>query len=180
MPPRITDLDPPGRRALVLVIAVFLVLDPIIVAVVMLAVGVPWPVIALMAGLILLLPPLVIALAMRLIWTPVARRHPARPILDGAVRQSFQSVSFGPFRRLNSCMIITADDAGLHLEPMPPFAWLGSGRASIPWNQLEELRPSRLGGTMTARVNGRAITGPAWAMQLAAPPRAGAPSDPAS
>lgn len=152
-----------------LAIGLFLAIDIVIVITIALSVGLS-PAAAIML-ILLIIGAVCIALALvtRLLWLPVQRKYPARPIEGGAVSKPWQSFSFGPFGRFNHCLRLTADAHHLHIHPFVLFGWCGAKRISLPWDRITEVRLSRVPMSLSwAKVDGRRIAGPAWCLELAA------------
>jgi len=125
-------------------------------------------VVLLMMASLFALTALLFWMLVLVMWRPVQRRYPRQPILPGAVSQSWQSFAFGPLMRMNNCLTIVADERHLHLRPFAPMRWLGAGWISLPLDRITGIRPSLLGTSLTADLDGRTIAGPEWCLKLAA------------
>lgn len=153
-------------RNLLLGLSVLVGVETVIIGAIMLAVGAS----ALVtAGMILLAVGILICtlwLCTMLMWRPMQRRYPSRPIEPDAISRTWQSVAFGWVSRFNHCLRVTADSQHLHIHPFLVFRWFGARRISLPWDQFTNVRPGVLGMTH-AHLDGRRISAPSWAMQLA-------------
>lgn len=169
-----SELDSPVRlpeaRSSAIVagaVVVFLAVELTIITVVLIAVGIPAPVAAVIAIAFVGFPLLVFTVVVRLTWHPFLNRYPAQPVMPDAVSKSFQSFRFGAVGAYNNCIRITVDERHLHLEGMGPIRWFGATRLSIPWDAMTEAAPSRLPGMIHARLDDRTVAGPEWCMKLA-------------
>lgn len=102
-------------------------------------------------------------------WGELERKFPARPLGNEAVRRDFQSVhidlcSFG------GSVHIAVDETCLHILPTKFLRWFKAGPISIPWEAVESVEPSWPRKYMKARVAGKKITTPRWALEMAIPP----------
>jgi hypothetical protein len=163
----VTPIDEPGRTLMFRALMTIVALEPVLIVVILMFVGVPWWMIAaiLVAGVLFTVG--VFALISLTLWRPWQRRYPARPILDGAVSQSWQSFTFGSLARLNNCITIIADEKHLHLMPLAPMRWTGARTISLPLDRISDVRPGWTPGVMRASLDGRAISGPDWCLRLA-------------
>jgi hypothetical protein len=166
----VTSIDDPKRALVFRTMMLIVALEPLVILGVLIALGVPWEVIALIFGSLLVITAGVFWLIVRVLWKPLQRRYPAQPVLAGAVSKSWQSFGFGPLMRLSNCLTIVADERHLHLTPFTPMRWVGAGTVSLPLDRISNVRtsPLTMRMLMTADLDGRSITGPAWCLRLAA------------
>jgi hypothetical protein len=148
-------------------LAVLLLFETAFIAAIMLIVGASLLMTAGMVALVNAILVFTLLVITRWMWVPWQRRYPPLPIKDDAVTRTWQSFVFGYLGGFNHCLSLTADSDHLHLHPFLPLKWFGAQRISLPWDRMTHIKPSLL-GTMSARIDGRRINGPAWAMKLAA------------
>lgn len=165
----VTPIDSPSRRNFFRFAMTFVALEPLLVMGLMAYLGMPWWIIACIFGFGAALVAGVFWLIALLLWKPWQRRHPAQPVRDGAVSQSWQSFAFSRFGRLNNCVTIIADDRHLHLLPMTPLRWVGCGVISLPLDRIANVRPGLMPSQTIAELDGHSIAGPEWALQLGRP-----------
>ena len=108
----------------------------------------------------------IIAVFMRIMWAPIAAAHPQQAPADDAVLRKFQSYKIDMLN-LGFCIHTSADEHYLHLTPVKILQKLGGKPASIAWINITDVKSSRFGKTMSARIGKHKITGPAWCLQLA-------------
>lgn len=100
----------------------------------------------------------------------MAHGHPPVEPAPGAVRRDFQSFKIGIFN-LGWSIHVAVDADYLHLYPARIARWMGMVPMSIPWEEVEFRKKgwgkSGLGGA-TVRIGKQWVTGPRWALQLAA------------
>ncbi len=126
-----------------------------------------WPIIITLIVAAAVLEPIILVWALlHFGWGPLARSYPAQPADDQAVTRSFQSFRMGLIN-LGFCIHVTVDERHLHLRPAAVLRWFGARAASIPWGSVEIVKRSRLGPSITAKVDGRTLAGPAWCLELA-------------
>lgn len=104
------------------------------------------------------------------IWRPLERRFPAAPQSRDAIVKLGQSLQFGRFMRFNNAMALAADEDHLHLIPFIAFRLCGAKVISIPWSRVTDVGPppGRFSMRLTkAKVDGRALAAPEWAMKFA-------------
>lgn len=165
----VTPIDAPSRRTFFRMAMGVVALEPLFVLGVLIYFGVPWWIIACIVGGGFILVIATFWLIGLLLWKPWQKRFPAEPMLDGAVSQSWQSFAFGRLGRLNNCVTIVADEKHLHLLPMTPLRWTGCRVISLPLDRIVNVRSGFLPQQSTAEIDGKTISGPDWAMQLARP-----------
>lgn len=108
----------------------------------------------------------IIAVFMRIMWTPIAAAHPQQTPADDAVLKKFQSFKIDMLN-LGFCIHTSVDEHYLHLTPVKILQKLSGKPASIAWINITDVKPTRFGKTMSARIGKHKITGPAWCLQLA-------------
>lgn len=164
----ITPIDSPARLRFFRVAMAIVALEPLLLVVIMLAMGAPPWIVACVVSVGLVIVAGVFWLIGALAWKPWECRYPAQPILRGAVSQQFQSFGLGRLSRLNNCVTIIADEQHLHLQPFAALRWVGCGRMSLPLDRISDVRQGRMAGfPMSARIDGQAISGPPWCLKLA-------------
>lgn len=98
---------------------------------------------------------------------PLAEAFPPVEPAPDAVARRFQSFKFDMLN-FGGCVHVAADERYLHLRP----AWLARRFAfrdmSIPWAEIKPVRAKPK--WVEANVRGVTVRGPAWCMNLAAPP----------
>lgn len=111
----------------------------------------------------------IIYTAVRTYWSPIADRFPPRPVAEDAIHKRFQS--FGAvILNLTWCIHVAADGDYLHLSPALSARLIGIRPASIPWEAIEPVRPSRPGRRIRrAVVAGITLDMPRWCLELVAP-----------
>jgi hypothetical protein len=164
----ITPIDSPARRRFFRAAMAIVALEPLLLVVILMAMGAPLWIVACIivvgAGLVAGVFWVIGALT----WKPWQRRYPAQPILHGAVSQQFQSFGLGRLSRLNNCVTIIADEQHLHLVPFAALRWVGCGRMSLPLDRIGDVRPGWMPRfQMSAQIDGQAISGPEWCLKLA-------------
>jgi hypothetical protein len=143
-------------------------LEPAIIVIVLILVGVPAWTVALLACIGLVVVAGIFWLITLTVWRPMQRRYPAQAIRPGAVSRSWQTFGFGRLLRLSNCLTIVADERHLHLTPFAPMRWTGAWRMSLPLDRITDVRKADLPGfDISARLDGRLIFGPEWCMRLA-------------
>lgn len=164
----VVSIDPPGRAAMFRALMAIVALEPAIIVIVLIMVGVPARTVALLAGLGLAAVAGIFWLITLTVWKPMQRRYPAQAIRPGAVSRSWQTFGFGRWLRRSNCLTIVADERHLHLTPFAPMRWTGAGRMSLPLDRITDVRKAEMPGfDMSARLDGRLIFGPEWCMRLA-------------
>lgn len=162
--------DERDERRLGGVIVGLMAVELIIITIILAALGVAGITIALMIVGVTLGTAALIAGLIHWLWNPLAHRFPAQAIHADAVSRSMQSVAVGRFASFNNCVRITVDVDRLHLDLIAPLRVFGARRISIPWDVIAEIRPTRQRGMSQAILeNDRRITGPTWALKVAAP-----------
>jgi hypothetical protein len=166
----VTSIDDPKRALFFRTMMFIVALEPLVILGVLIALGVPWELIAAIFGSLLVITAGVFWLIVRVLWKPLQRRYPPQPVLAGAVSKSWQSFGFGPLMRLSNCLTIAADERHLHLTPFAPMRWVGAETVSLPLDRIRNVRtsPLTMRMLMAADLDGRSITGPAWCLKLAA------------
>src|SRR5688572_15031045 len=124
----IVSIDSPGRAAMFHAIMTIVALEPAIIVIVLLMVGVPAWTVALLAGLGLAVVAVIVWWITLTVWKPMQRGYPAQAIRPGAVSRSWQTFGFGRLLRLSNCLTIVADEQHLHLTPFAPMRWTGASR----------------------------------------------------
>ena len=134
-----------------------------------------WPIIITLIVAAAVLEPIILVWALlHFGWGPLARSYPAQPADDDAVTRSFQSFRLGLIN-LGFCIHVTVDERHLHLRPAAVLRWFGARAASIPWGSIRIVKrsrprpggPLRMAPSITARIDGRTLAGPAWCLELA-------------
>lgn len=127
------------------------------------------PLIIALIILFVVVEPIVLIWAMvRFGWSKLAEAFPAQAIEPDAVRRNFQSFRIG-IMNLGYSIHVAADQGYLHLEPARYLRWLGAGPVSIPWDDIEIVKRSRLARWITIKAGSHKITGPEWCLSLAEP-----------
>ena len=106
----------------------------------------------------------------RLLWKPLERRFPSAPQSRDAVVKLGQSVLFGKFFRFNNAIALAADEDHLHLIPFFMMRLTGAKVVSVPWERVTDVAPPppRFSMQLTkAKVDGRTLGAPEWAMKFA-------------
>ena len=166
----VVSIDSPGRAVAFRAITTFVTVEPVLIVIVLIMVGVPKVTVALFAGAGLAIVAGLFWLITLTIWKPMQRCYPAQPIRPGAVSRSWQTFGFGGFLRLSNCLMIVADERHLHLTPFAPLRWTGARRMSLPLDRITDVWKAGLPGfDMSARLDDRLIFGPEWCLRLAAP-----------
>jgi len=96
---------------------------------------------------------------MRECWSRLTMLAPRVDPARDAVTRRFQSFSMGIIN-IGYGVHVTVDVDHLHLTPTKFMRWLGITSASIPWEQIEVLRPGAR--TTEVRINGQILKGPSW------------------
>lgn len=96
----------------------------------------------------------------------IAKKYPAQPVLAGAVRREFQSISIG-LSNMGGCVHMSVDERCWHIEPARFVRWLG-GRStiSIPWEAIRVKKATPRAVTVHVERIGE-VRGPVWALGLA-------------
>lgn len=103
----------------------------------------------------------------QLMWSPVARRFPARPQARDAVVKTYQSVAFGRLARINNFVHIAADADHLHFIAPGIMRMTGAKVISVPWERFTDVREKGRFGMTNARLDGRPFSAPTWCMRVA-------------
>ena len=101
------------------------------------------------------------------LWRPLLERFPPIEPAEDAVRRPYQSFNIN-LLNLGWSVHVTADEAALHLEPVRPLRAIGFRPLSIPWDDIEYVRPRGARGA-EVRVGRETIRGPSWCLDLARP-----------
>lgn len=104
-----------------------------------------------------------------MLWKPLEKRWPARPVAADPVTRNFQTFWFGPIARYNWCLHASVDEWHIHITPMAPMRWLGAKPISLPLDDITELKPTLVPGLTQCTLHGRRIVGPTWCLKLAQP-----------
>lgn len=97
----------------------------------------------------------------------LAGAFPARPLLAGAVRREFQSISVNLFN-FGGSFHIAADAACLHLEPVWVLRHFRAPAMSIPWSAIVFTGPPPARKRFVkARIGSAHVRFPAWALAAA-------------
>lgn len=164
----ITPIDPPARKWTFRAVMFIVALEPLVLFVILLAVGMPlWGIACIFAAGAALIGGIfwIITIA---IWKPWQRRYPQQPTLPGAVSQSWQTFGFGVMARLNNCLTIVADEKHIHLQPFALLRLFGARTISLPLDRITDVKPSAMPAFgLSAKVDGRTISGPEWCLKLA-------------
>jgi len=106
--------------------------------------------------------------AVRFFLRPLAARFPAVQPLPEALTRKFQSVRIDMLN-LGFAVHVTVDGERLHLTPVAILRWLGARTISIPWNEIQIAKRSKLTGAVSAKIGSTTLVGPSWCMELAMP-----------
>lgn len=122
------------------------------------------------APLVLIAPAGVFAILTFAVWKPLERRYPAAPQSRDAIVKLGQSLQLGRVLRFNNALALAADEDHLHLIPFIAFRLAGAKVISIPWERVTDVGPpaGRFSLKLTkAKVDGRTLAAPEWAMRFA-------------
>ena len=127
-------------------------------------------IIPLMIGAFVLLNAIIVGLVFRLAaacFNKISDSHPRVEPLPNSARKNFQTLSID-WCNLGGCVHMTADERHWHLEPSWLVRIFGARPASIPWDQLHDVRLRSLRSFMgTARLGRLSLRAPAWCLRLA-------------
>ena len=126
-------------------------------------------VIAILAGF-LVMDAVIVALILRATafsWNGLAGAHPAVDPAPDAIRRGFQSFSIGAIN-LGFCVHVLVDEERLHLRPAWILRVMGGREVSVPWESVD-LAGNAPFGRRFARIGGKTLTGPRWCLDLADP-----------
>ncbi|MBL8991326.1 MAG: hypothetical protein JNJ48_07075 [Phycisphaerae bacterium] len=101
----------------------------------------------------------------------LAARFPPVPPAPDAVGRRFQSFRIG-IMNLGFCIHAAADEKHMHLSPARLARIFGVRPMSIPWSAVR-LTGKRSTGALEAKVEGTSVYGPEWLMSLAGQPGQG-------
>lgn len=94
----------------------------------------------------------------------LAEGHPAVEPEPDAVRKQFQSFKIG-MMNLGYSIHVAVDASYLHLFPSLTARWIGMPRMSIPWEAIE-FKKSGWGGAVV-RIGKQTVAGPKWCLEMA-------------
>lgn len=114
----------------------------------------------------LLIVPLILRVVIGSAWNPLASRYPAVEPAPDAVRKNFQSFKIGMVN-MGMSVHVAVDDHDLHMFPARLLRWCGAKPISIPWNEVELVKPGKR--WVRAKIGGQDVLGPAWCLGLASP-----------
>ena len=117
---------------------------------------------ALLITTCILEAPIIMILVFKGMWAPIARRHPAQPIADDAIRRRFQSFPLGLIN-LGWSVHASVDDQYLHLEPVTFLRWFGAIPMSVRWEDLSKLNTN---GKSVYMTGGHRLVGPTWCFEM--------------
>lgn len=127
-----------------------------------------WAIIVMIAVFVVMDAVVVIAVMKATIGGLFNKLHAAHPPIEpapNAVRKDLQSFKSGLIN-LGWSVNVTVDDRRLHLEPAAIFRMLGAKSSSIPWDAIQPKgRPGER--YRTVKVGSITLTGPAWCLSLA-------------
>ncbi|UCD75130.1 MAG: hypothetical protein JSV91_15265 [Phycisphaerales bacterium] len=109
---------------------------------------------------------------MKVGWGPWMLQYPPREPTPDAVKRKFQSFRFG-IMSFGGCVHVAVDEGHLHLRPILPLRWFGAGPISVPWSSIRPGRKRRPGRWLNVKIDGKAVTGPSWCLELAGEPDEG-------
>jgi hypothetical protein len=116
----------------------------------------------------------VIRVFLKSLWSPMASRYPARPVLASAISRGCQSITLHGWAGFNGCLTIAVDEQHLHVIPWRMLHFIGATPISIPWDAITDVRPSWPKSYSKALVGGVKFQAPAWCLELAQPVSSGA------
>ena len=125
-------------------------------------------IVLLVMGIDLIVVPVILRALVAASWDDLARAFPGQGPGPGAVRHDFQSIAIGVMS-FGVCVHIAVDERALHLLPARVLRWVGAKPITIPWENIAvpERRPGA--ARLKARVDGKSLLAPAWALDLAGP-----------
>lgn len=95
-------------------------------------------------------------------WNDLADRFPGCEVREPSVRKAFQSVKLG-ILNLGGSVHIAVDERAMHLEPTWFLRKLRARRASVPWEAME-LRSVGRGRFARVRIGKEDMVLPRWAV----------------